>query len=230
MATGEQTGARSKGTPKAAIASRAAGGAAAARTPDPKIAVLRAGARARGAAISDAKPVPPKRVGRPANPANPGFPKYRVARVATLVASANNPRTHTPAQIAKLKASIQEYGFTNPVLTDGRKGIVAGHGRVLAAQALGMETVPVIELAHLTKEQRRAYVIADNRLALDAGWDDELLALELGELRDEGFDLALTGFDVGELDTLMGEGGDAPGPMKLTKQVTCPKCKHVFPA
>lgn len=137
-----------------------------------------------------------------------GFPPYRIARVASLIPYANNARTHTPAQIAKIAASIKEFGFTNPVLTDGRRGIVAGHGRVLAAEKLGMETVPTLELSHLSKAQRQAYVIADNKLALDAGWDEALLALELGELRDLGFDLALTGFDARELNALFGEGNE----------------------
>jgi ParB-like chromosome segregation protein Spo0J len=94
------------------------------------------------------------------------------------------------------------------VLVDGKRGIIAGYGRVLAAVKLAMDTVPVIELSHLSAAQRQAYVIADNRLALDAGWDDELLASELGELRDLGFDLALTGFDGAELDALFGEGAE----------------------
>jgi DNA modification methylase len=131
-----------------------------------------------------------------------------MARTDTLVAYENNARTHSSAQITKIMASIREFGFTNPVLTDGRRGIIAGHGRVLAALQLGIEMVPTMALSHLTAKQRRAYVLADNRLALDAGWDDELLALELGELRDLGFDLALTGFDAGELLRLF---GDEPG-------------------
>ena len=172
------------------------------------------------------------------------FPKYRAVRVKVLIPYANNARTHTAAQIAKIVASIKEFGFTNPVLTDGKRGIVAGHGRVLAAQKLGMETVPTIELSHLSKAQIRAYVIADNKLALDAGWDDELLRLELGELRDDGFDLALTGFDARELFGLFGdEAGltdpdDAPPvpaiPVTvlgdvwlLGGKVTCPHCHKV---
>lgn len=163
----------------------------------------------------------------------PALPPYRLARVDQLVPYARNARTHSPEQIAKLAAMITEYGWTNPVLVDGRNGIVAGHGRVLAAQSLGMDVVPTIELAHLTAAQRRAYVIADNRSALDAGWDDDLLRLELGELREDGFDLGLTGFDAGELDTLFGEEVTAPDAFgaydeTIETEHQCPKCGYRF--
>lgn len=138
-------------------------------------------------------------------PSDPSMRKYRMQRVASLIAYENNPRTHSPAQIDLIARMITEFGFTNPVLVDGRRGIIAGHGRVLAAEKLGMEAVPTLELSHLNAAQRRAYVIADNKSAERAGWDDELLALELGELRDEGFDLSLTGFDLGELSALFGD-------------------------
>jgi hypothetical protein len=159
------------------------------------------------------------------------FPKYRVARVGALIPYVNNPRTHSPAQIAKIAASIKEFGFTNPVLTDGKRGVVAGHGRLLAAEKLGMATVPTIELAHLSKAQRRAYVIADNKLAEAAGWDDELLTLELGDLREEGFDLSLLGFDGPELRALFEEpdlNAPVPGPSDA-QNVVCPECGHSFP-
>jgi DNA modification methylase len=136
------------------------------------------------------------------------FPAYKLARLDQLIPYAANARTHTPAQISKIAASITEFGFTNPVLIDGKKGVVAGHGRLLAAQQLGMDVVPSIELSHLSAAQRRAYVLADNRLALDAGWDDELLRMELGDLRDDGFDLGLIGFEGPELDALFGEGNE----------------------
>ena len=100
-------------------------------------------------------------------------------KVETLIPYARNPRTHSDAQVAKIAASIVEYGWTNPVLVDGDNGVIAGHGRLAAARKLGLDEVPVIELGHLTPAQKRAYVISDNRLALDAGWDEELLALEL---------------------------------------------------
>lgn len=126
--------------------------------------------------------------------------------VAGLIPYARNSRTHSDAQVAQIAASIREFGFTNPVLVDGENGIIAGHGRVLAARKLDMPEVPCIELGHLSPAQRRAYIIADNKMALNAGWDDELLAIELGELQDDGFDLGLTGFSAGEIDALLGLG------------------------
>ena len=132
-------------------------------------------------------------------------------KVETLIPYARNPRTHSDAQVAKIAASIVEYGWTNPVLVDGDNGVIAGHGRLAAARKLGLDEVPVIELGHLTPAQKRAYVISDNRLALDAGWDEELLALELAELSEAGYDLALTGFDESEIDALLADettGGD----------------------
>ena len=114
-----------------------------------------------------------------------------------------NPRTHSPEQIAKIAASLLEFGWTNPILVDSDAGIIAGHGRLLAARELGMTTVPVIELTHLSEAQKRAYVIADNRLALDAGWDEDLLTEELKALEGLDFNLALTGFDLDELNALL---------------------------
>lgn len=139
----------------------------------------------------------PKDAGKIAN-----FPPYKRARVADLVPYARNSRTHSDAQIAQIAASIREFGFTNPVLTDGDNGIIAGHGRVLAAQDLGMKDVPVIELSHLTDDQRKAYVLADNKLALNAGWDYDLLRTELAELDGAGFDLTLIGFSETELSSI----------------------------
>ncbi|WP_051090244.1 site-specific DNA-methyltransferase [Caldimonas manganoxidans] len=129
--------------------------------------------------------------------------EYR--KVEALIPYARNPRTHPDAQIAKIAASIVEFGWTNPILVDGESGIIAGHGRLAAARKLGLTEVPVIELGHLTPAQKRAYVIADNRLALDAGWDEELLALELAELSEAGYDLALTGFEGEEIEALLAE-------------------------
>ena len=124
-----------------------------------------------------------------------------------LIPYARNPRTHTDAQVAQIAASIREFGWTNPVLVDGANGIIAGHGRVLAARKLGLERVPVIELAHMSEAQKRAYVLADNQLALNAGWDEALLRLELADLSELGFDLGLIGFGAGELERLLaGEG------------------------
>lgn len=118
--------------------------------------------------------------------------------VAGLAPYARNSRTHSDQQVAKIAASIKEFGFLNPVITDGRNGIIAGHGRVLAAQLLGLAELPCIEASHLTEAQRKAYVIADNRIALDAGWDNEMLKVELSELQGLNFDLALTGFSLDE--------------------------------
>lgn len=129
--------------------------------------------------------------------------------IETLIPFSRNPRTHSEAQIAKIAASIIEYGWTNPILVDGENGILAGHGRLAAARQLGLTEVPVIELAHLTPTQKRAYVLADNRLAIDAGWNEELLALELAELSEAGYSLALTGFDEAEIEQLLsGESAD----------------------
>ncbi len=116
-----------------------------------------------------------------------------------------NARTHSEAQVSKIAASIAEFGFTNPVLVDSSDGIIAGHGRLMAAKHLGLAEVPVVVLDYLTDAQRRAYILADNRLALDAGWDEEMLAAELAELQAEGFDLDLTGFDEAELDRLLAD-------------------------
>jgi DNA modification methylase len=124
-----------------------------------------------------------------------------------LIPYARNPRTHSDAQVAQIAASIREFGWTSPVLVDGENGIIAGHGRVLAARKLGWDRVPVIEFAHMSEAQKRAYVLADNQLALNAGWDEALLRLELTDLSGLGFDMRLIGFGDGELERLLaGEG------------------------
>ena len=109
--------------------------------------------------------------------------------LSELIPYARNARTHSEAQVAEIAASIREFGWTNPILVDGDNGIIAGNGRLLAARKLGMAEVPVIELHGLTEAQKRAYVLADNKLALNANWDDELLALEFSDLASLGFDL-----------------------------------------
>lgn len=129
-------------------------------------------------------------------------PAYKTAKVSELIPYARNSRTHSDEQVTKIAASIKEFGFLNPVIIDGDNGIIAGHGRVMAAQKLGIEQVPAVEASHLTDAQRRAYIIADNRLALDAGWDDEMLRVEFAELEEAGFDLELTGFNLDEIDAL----------------------------
>ena len=124
-------------------------------------------------------------------------------KVEDLLPYANNSRTHSPDQVAQIAASMVEFGWTNPVLIDARGTIVAGHGRVMAARKLGMETVPCIRLGHLSPAQVRAYVIADNKLALNAGWDEAMLKAELDILKEDGFDIGLTGFSEEELAELL---------------------------
>ena len=164
------------------------------------------------------------------------FPEYKTISVADLVPYARNSRTHSPQQVDKIAASIREFGFLNPIIVDGQNGIVAGHGRVLAAQKLGLASLPVIEAGHLTEAQKRAYVIADNRLALDAGWDNDLLKIELRDLDAEGFNLTITGFEIGELTAMFDEPEFAPGTEddqgKLDelspKMIQCPHCGQDF--
>jgi site-specific DNA-methyltransferase (adenine-specific) len=127
--------------------------------------------------------------------------------IATLIPFAKNSRTHSDAQVAQIAASIREFGFTNPVLIDEANGIIAGHGRVMAARKLKLTEVPCIRLSHLSDAQKRAYVIADNKLALNAGWDEAMLKLELADLKALDFDLDLTGFDTDEIDALLAEKG-----------------------
>ena len=123
--------------------------------------------------------------------------------ISSLIPYARNSRTHSDEQIAQIAASIKEFGWTNPILVDGDNGIIAGHGRLSAARKLGHEEVPVIELKDLTETQRKAYIIADNRLALNAGWDNEMLTIELNDLLADGFALDLLGFDPKEIDALL---------------------------
>ena len=125
--------------------------------------------------------------------------KISKIKISKIVPYASNSRTHGSEQISQIAESIKEFGFNNPVLIDGSNVIIAGHGRVLAAEELGLDTIPVVVLDHLSESQRKAYVIADNKLALNAGWDMDLLALEMGGLKDDGFDLSLIGFDDHEL-------------------------------
>lgn len=132
-----------------------------------------------------------------------------------LLPYAKNSRTHSDEQVVQLAASIKEFGFNNPVLIDKESTIIAGHGRVMAARRLGMKEVPCIRLDHLTETQRKAYIIADNRLALNAGWDNELLTIELNDLLEDGFALDILGFDSDELKALL-------DPVKATEGLTDP--------
>lgn len=164
------------------------------------------------------------------------FPAYKTVLTCDLIPYARNSRTHSETQVGKIAASIKEFGFLNPIIIDGENGIVAGHCRVLAAQKIGLVELPCIEAAHLSEAQKRAYVIADNRLALDAGWDNELLKVELRDLDAKGFDLTLTGFDLGEMAALFDEPNFEPGTEdeqgKLDelapKMVQCPHCGDEF--
>jgi DNA modification methylase len=137
-----------------------------------------------------------------------GWPADKIERraVSALVPYARNARTHSDAQVAQIAASINEWGWTVPILVDEFGGIIAGHGRVLAARKLGIADVPVMVAAGWTEAQKRAYVIADNKLALNAGWDDDLLRVEADELRGLDFDLELTGFSLDEIDALLADG------------------------
>lgn len=132
--------------------------------------------------------------------------QWKSVPVSSLIPYVNNARTHSKEQVSQIAASIKEFGFLNPVIIDESNGIIAGHGRVLAAQLLGLGEVPCVEAAWLTDAQRKAYIIADNKLALNAGWDEELLRLEIEGLQALGVDLALTGFSDSELNKLMAEG------------------------
>jgi DNA modification methylase len=130
------------------------------------------------------------------------------ANTADLIPYARNSRTHSEEQIAQIAASIREFGFTNPVIIDPENNIIAGHGRVLAAQKLGLKEVPCVVVTGWSEAQKKAYVIADNKLALNAGWDEGMLKLEFDELQDLGFDLELTGFTLGEIGKLTFDAGD----------------------
>jgi len=141
--------------------------------------------------------------------------KIQYKAVSSLIPYARNARTHSDSQIEQVIASIKEFGWTNPILLDGKSGIIAGHARLEAAKRIGLANVPCIELAGLTEAQKRAYVIADNKLALNAGWDLELLNLELLELKDLDFDLELLGFGEKELEKLMAPPKEKQAPVKV---------------
>ena len=129
--------------------------------------------------------------------------KVEQRKIETLIPYVNNSRTHSDEQVAQIAASVREFGWTNPILVDGQNGIIAGHGRLAAARKLGLADVPVIVLDHLSDAQKKALVIADNKLASNAGWDDEMLRLELGDLQEMGFDATIAGFTTEELDALL---------------------------
>jgi len=131
-----------------------------------------------------------------------GAKQIKWEAVDKLIPYAKNARTHSDEQVAQIAGSIKEFGFNNPILVDKDNSVIAGHGRLMAARKLGMDKVPVVELDHLTESQRKAYVLADNRIALNSGWDTSMLSLELQDLKDD-IDLSLLGFDPDELDALL---------------------------
>jgi ParB-like chromosome segregation protein Spo0J len=166
----------------------------------------------------------------------PGQPlQIEQVAVSALIPYARNSRTHSDKQVAQIAASIREFGFTNPVLIDADSGIIAGHGRVMAARKLGMDAVPCLRLGHLSDTQKRAYIIADNKLALNSTWDEELLRLELTGLHEEEYDMGLLGFSATELTLAMGLGADFDpgtegdqGKLDEKAPTTCPACGHEF--
>ena len=135
--------------------------------------------------------------------------EMKLVPIAKLVPYVNNARTHSPEQINKLRSSLREFGFINPVIIDRDYGVIAGHGRILAAKEEGITEVPCVFADHLTEAQKKAYIIADNRMAMDAGWDEELLRIEIESLQGADFDISLTGFDPGELTDLFAGDSDS---------------------
>ena len=167
--------------------------------------------------------------------------KVTYRKTADLIPYVNNARTHSDDQVTQIAASIREFGFNNPILLDGANGVIAGHGRLLAAKKLGLEQVPCVELSHLSGAQKKAYILADNKLALNSSWDDDLLKLELDNLQTEGIDLDLTGFSEQELNSLLDgdvesyeEPEDTSGELDLDDfdddrfKHKCPKCGFQF--
>lgn len=172
--------------------------------------------------------------------------KFVYKKVSDLIPYVNNARTHNEEQIIKLASSIKEFGFMSPIIISEDGGVIAGHGRLMAAKKLGIENVPCIVESHLSEPQRKGYILADNRLSLDAGWDDDLLKIEMQTLKDNGIDLSLTGFDDDELRKILMEektdnslidsfdfgsltanDGEKEKKQKLDVH-KCPQCGHLF--
>ncbi|MBE0152962.1 chromosome partitioning protein ParB [Serratia fonticola] len=151
----------------------------------------------------------------------------------SMMVYAKNARTHSTEQVEKLIGSIKKYGWTNPILLDESGQVIAGHGRLLAAEKIGFDPVPTITLLGLTDAEKKAYRLADNKLPLDAGWDNDLLTMELGDLLAEGFDLTLTGFSAEEIDNMLnvdfspGDEGDQ-GKLDQLEEKLCPHCGGVL--
>lgn len=164
--------------------------------------------------------------------------QVKPVKVADLIPYANNARTHSDEQVAQIAASIKEFGWTNPILIDGENGIIAGHGRLAAARKLGMDEVPAIQLDGLSKAQKKALILADNKLALNSGWDESLLAIELADLKETDFDLTIIGFSDDEIKALSADVNFEPGSEedqgKLDKLdpkwISCPHCGKEFDA
>lgn len=157
--------------------------------------------------------------------------RFEMVSIDKLVPYEKNARTHTEQQVQQIADSIKEFGFVNPVLIDGNFGIIAGHGRVLGAKLLGMTEVPAVFVEDLSEAKKRAYILADNKLAEKAGWDIELVSLELEELENLGFDISLTGFDKIEqtdidIDSFFEQSGEPKN--KEPKKIQCPHCGEWF--
>lgn len=157
--------------------------------------------------------------------------RYENVDINKLVPYEKNARTHSPEQVAKIARSIKEFGFINPVLIDGNFGIIAGHGRVEGAKSLGMTEVPCLFVEDLTEAQKRAYILADNKLALDAGWDDEILKEELLGLKEMNFDISITGFEDYDassinIDNFFEQAEEQKE--KEPKKIQCPHCGEWF--
>ena len=150
-----------------------------------------------------------------------------------MMVYAKNARTHSTEQVEKIIGSIKKYGWTNPILLDESGQVIAGHGRLLAAEKIGFDPVPTITLLGLTDAEKKAYRLADNKLPLDAGWDNDLLTMELGDLLAEGFDLTLTGFSAEEIDNMLnvdfspGDEGDQ-GKLDQLEEKLCPHCGGIL--
>lgn len=173
--------------------------------------------------------------------------KFVYRKVSDLIPYVNNARTHNEEQIIKLASSIKEFGFMSPIIISDDGGIIAGHGRLMAAKKLGIEKVPCVVESHLTDLQKKGYILADNRLSLDAGWDEDLLKIELQTLKDNDVDLALTGFDNNEIDKILKIDDDELNDNSFTQEIinnsseidadefdddkfehVCPKCGFKF--
>ena len=163
------------------------------------------------------------------------FPTIKKKNVSELIPYVNNARTHNEAQVKQIASSIAEYGFTNPILIDDKGGIIAGHGRLEASRLLGYDTVPTITLEGLTEAQKKAYIIIDNKLALNASWDVSLLSAEIERLKELEFNIDTLGFDDLELSEIFLEyekTHDAPDDFKEVEENelshACPKCGYEY--